>query len=213
MQKFIRGLLRGRVFIGGNFMSKLGAKIKHPKQQGEWAELCFMVRAAEKGLQVSKPWGETAHYHCGPSPFRKVCGKMEYRLSPFLRQSHRLDLEKGPGVTVEDLGSSTISGVEVEGKRVTRVIPEGTVGNDRPFATATELWHSKQLDVDVQVKRTDPRMGTRTPTMTEVSLSEPDPKYFRVPEGYRTEQRQPSKPLAPLASEPLSPAPTPPPNR
>jgi len=39
-----------------------GAKIKHPKLRGEWAELCFMVRAAEKGLQVSKPWGETARY-------------------------------------------------------------------------------------------------------------------------------------------------------
>jgi PD-(D/E)XK endonuclease len=39
-----------------------GARIKHPKLRGEWAELCFMVRAAEKGLQVSKPWGETARY-------------------------------------------------------------------------------------------------------------------------------------------------------
>lgn len=43
-------------------MSKFGARIKHPKLRGEWAELCFMVRAAEKGLRVSKPWGETAHY-------------------------------------------------------------------------------------------------------------------------------------------------------
>ena len=39
-----------------------GAKIKHPKLRGEWAELCFMVRAVEKGYQVSKPWGETARY-------------------------------------------------------------------------------------------------------------------------------------------------------
>jgi hypothetical protein len=43
-------------------MKNYGAKIKHPKLRGEWAELCFMVRAAEHGLQVSKPWGETAHY-------------------------------------------------------------------------------------------------------------------------------------------------------
>ncbi len=43
-------------------MTKDGAKIKHPKLRGEWAELCFMVRAAEKGLQVSKPWGEMARY-------------------------------------------------------------------------------------------------------------------------------------------------------
>jgi hypothetical protein len=44
------------------FMKNNGAGIKHPKLRGEWAELCFMVRAAENGLLVNKPWGETAHY-------------------------------------------------------------------------------------------------------------------------------------------------------
>jgi hypothetical protein len=39
-----------------------GMKIKHPKRRGEWAELRFMARAAEHGLQVTKPWGESAHY-------------------------------------------------------------------------------------------------------------------------------------------------------
>jgi PD-(D/E)XK endonuclease len=39
-----------------------GMKIKHPKLRGEWAELRFMTRAAEHGLCVSKPWGETARY-------------------------------------------------------------------------------------------------------------------------------------------------------
>jgi PD-(D/E)XK endonuclease len=39
-----------------------GMKIKHPKVRGEWAELQFMARAAEQGLQVIKPWGETARY-------------------------------------------------------------------------------------------------------------------------------------------------------
>ena len=38
-------------------------KIKHPKLRGEWAELRFMARAAEHGLQVTKPWGETARYN------------------------------------------------------------------------------------------------------------------------------------------------------
>ncbi len=39
-----------------------GIDIQHPKQRGEWAELCFMVRAAEHGLAVSKPWGDSAPY-------------------------------------------------------------------------------------------------------------------------------------------------------
>ena len=37
-------------------------KIKHPKLRGEWAELRFMTCAAEHGLCVTKPWGETARY-------------------------------------------------------------------------------------------------------------------------------------------------------
>jgi hypothetical protein len=43
-------------------MKNMGMNIKHPKLRGEWAELCFMTRAAEHGLRVSKPWGETAPY-------------------------------------------------------------------------------------------------------------------------------------------------------
>jgi len=37
-------------------------KITDKKLRGEWAELCFMVRAAEQGLQLSKPWGEMRSY-------------------------------------------------------------------------------------------------------------------------------------------------------
>jgi hypothetical protein len=35
------------------------------KQQGEWAELCFMARAAEIGLCVCKPYGDSAQYDVG----------------------------------------------------------------------------------------------------------------------------------------------------
>jgi PD-(D/E)XK endonuclease len=45
----------------GFLMNELAMKIKHHKR-GEWAELLFMARAAERGLCVSKPWGDTSHY-------------------------------------------------------------------------------------------------------------------------------------------------------
>jgi hypothetical protein len=35
---------------------------KTPKQRGEWVEMRFMARAAEEGLHVSKPWGESTAY-------------------------------------------------------------------------------------------------------------------------------------------------------
>jgi len=34
----------------------------HYKQQGEWAELLFMARAAEQGLTIARPWGDSSPY-------------------------------------------------------------------------------------------------------------------------------------------------------
>ena len=136
-------------------------------------------------------------------PIRR-CSRSEYRgrHTPFLPDPRRM-----PGYTVEDLGPSTISGIEVVGTRITRVYAEGTQGNDRPFTVSEEFWHSSALGVDVQVKRSDPRMGTRTTTMTEVSLGEPDPSYFQVPEGYTVVDRVApiDRPMGPAPPTPLTP--------
>lgn len=43
-------------------MNELAMQIKHAKVRGEWAELKFMAAAAEHGLHVTKPWGETTQY-------------------------------------------------------------------------------------------------------------------------------------------------------
>ena len=43
-------------------MTVNGASIKDTKKRGEWAELRFMARAAEHGLRVSKPWGDSSRY-------------------------------------------------------------------------------------------------------------------------------------------------------
>jgi len=132
-----------------------------------------------------------AHLQYTCTPIR-ICRKMGYRQWPEGRGPHagpypELNRATDRSVTVEDLGTANISGVEVQGKRLTKTIPENTVGNDRPFPSVEEVWHSKELDVDMQVKRTDPRFGTRTATMTEFNPGEPDPSYFQVPAGYRVE--------------------------
>ena len=33
-----------------------------PKEKGEWAEMRFMARAAEHGLRITKPWGDSSRY-------------------------------------------------------------------------------------------------------------------------------------------------------
>jgi hypothetical protein len=44
---------------------KCGRGFKTLKQQGEWAQLLFMARAAELGLAVSQPYGDSASYDVG----------------------------------------------------------------------------------------------------------------------------------------------------
>ncbi|HEY1462190.1 MAG TPA: group I intron-associated PD-(D/E)XK endonuclease [Terriglobales bacterium] len=39
--------------------------MKTCKERGEWAELCFMARAAERGYSVSRPHGDSAAYDVG----------------------------------------------------------------------------------------------------------------------------------------------------
>jgi len=134
------------------------------------------------------------HYQCISTV--RSCLKNNYQNAEISRGKFFTD--KAQGVTVEDLGSSTISGVEVQGERVTRVIPEGSIGNDRPITDITETWHSKALEVDMQVTRTDPRIGTRTISLTQINLVEPDPQYFQVPEGYTVRDPGPVGALVPV---------------
>lgn len=139
-------------------------------------------------------------YVCTPL---KVCRTVEYRDPSGLRRPPGLDASQSKSATVEDLGSTEMAGVQVEGKRTTRVIPEGTIGNDRPFTTVEEIWHSKDLDLDIQVIHSDPRAGTRTNTVSDLVLGEPDAKYFQIPAGYRIE------PMGHLAPQPYPLAPFP----
>jgi hypothetical protein len=84
----------------------------------------------------------------------------------------------------EQLGGKTIAGVYAEGIRITRTIPEGAEGNDRPMVRVDETWRSPELRIALFSINSDPRTGTRTTEVTELDRAEPDPAVFQVPEGY-----------------------------
>lgn len=42
-------------------MGKREPKIRDKKERGEWAEMVFMERAAERGIAVSRPWGTRSY--------------------------------------------------------------------------------------------------------------------------------------------------------
>src|SRR5271155_4390260 len=79
------------------------------------------------------------------------------------------------------LGTLKLDGLEVVGKREITTIAARVVGNPKPIVTVKEVWYSPELDLDVAIKKVDPRTGTLTREMKNLSRGEPDPKYFAVP--------------------------------
>jgi hypothetical protein len=88
-------------------------------------------------------------------------------------------------LTREDLGATTMNGLDVEYTRETRTFNAGAFGNNRPVAVVKEFWYSAKLEINLAVTRNDPRTNVQKLTLADLSLEEPDPARFAVPQGYR----------------------------
>ena len=82
------------------------------------------------------------------------------------------------------LGTQTIKGTLAYGRRTTQTIPAGEEGNEQPLVIVSEIWYSRELGLTLQSITDDPRTGKKTEEVEELSLSEPDPSLFALPEGY-----------------------------
>jgi hypothetical protein len=89
-----------------------------------------------------------------------------------------------PNTVTENLAMQTINGVQATGTRVTRTIPAGKIGNAQAIQTVHETWYSADLKMPVMVKTSDPRTGTTTRQLTNITRAEPDPALFQVPADY-----------------------------
>ena len=85
----------------------------------------------------------------------------------------------------EDLGTRDFEGVSAAGTRTVTTIPAGAIGNERAIEISYERWYSKELELVVYSKHSDPRMGEQTYRLTNIVRTEPDPSLFTVPQGYR----------------------------
>jgi hypothetical protein len=98
----------------------------------------------------------------------------------------------------EQLGSKVIEGVSADGVRHTITIPAGQIGNEKPIQILDEIWRSPELQVTVQSTHSDPRMGTTTSSLKNVSRAEPAATLFQVPPDYTVkEPPQPVRPPSP----------------
>ncbi len=95
--------------------------------------------------------------------------------------------EKNSTTKKEPLGTQTIEGVEAEGTRTTTTIPAGAIGNERQIDIVYERWYSKDLQLIVLSRHSDPRFGDQTYRLTNISRSEPDSSVFTVPADYKVQ--------------------------
>jgi hypothetical protein len=89
------------------------------------------------------------------------------------------------------LGFRNIDGIATEGTRTTFTI-EGR-GDGSRVEVVSERWHSRDLQVVVMTRRSDPRFGETVYRLTNVSYAEPSPDLFEVPAGF-TVQDRPARP-------------------
>jgi hypothetical protein len=148
---------------------------------GRGAERTVMIfdPVASKGY-VLDPSSRTARSTqipaARPSPNPEVKGRMARELA---------------SAKTEDLGTQMIQGVSAQGKRVTRTIPAGAVGNEKEIDIVTETWISPDLQVVVMSKTSDPRYGESVYQLNGIIRTEPDPALFTVPSDYTVKEGRP----------------------
>lgn len=85
----------------------------------------------------------------------------------------------------EDLGITTIQGIQVHGTRYTHTIPAGQFGNDRPLVHVEERWTAVDIpSLNVREILNDPQNGKETRELVKLDRNEPDPAIFQPPANY-----------------------------
>ncbi len=93
--------------------------------------------------------------------------------------------QRVPEPVVEQLGTTFMEGVAVEGTRATMTIPAGQIGNEQAISIVSERWMSSDLKVLVMSKQSDPRFGETTYRLTNLTRGEPPPQLFEVPADFQ----------------------------
>jgi len=147
--------------------------------------------------QVDDTVSKVVHVYVMHEPNRKL-PTAEEAAEQMNRSQMAARTQKNNEVRIENLGSKTVAGVQVEGVRRVRTIPAGEEGNDLPMEVIDEQWSSKALSLILRRIDDDPRRGRTTVEFEDLSLSEPDPAVFAAPAGYKiVEQHQVETTVAP----------------
>lgn len=134
-------------------------------------------------LEYSDP---ATHELIACNPFQHICRIMNYFMPESVSMRPVGPFDNGKRIlTRQDLGRSTIEGLDVIGTLETITIKAGATGNNQPIKSTKEFWYSPLLGINVLVKRSDPRSGTQIFAASEIKVSEqPDARLFTPPADY-----------------------------
>ena len=90
-----------------------------------------------------------------------------------------------PDFKSESLGTQTIQGIEVVGRRTTTTWSAESQRDGKVLVSIEEMWMSDPLGMAPLIKRTDFRWGTDTQQLENIQREEPDASLFVVPPDYR----------------------------
>ncbi len=98
----------------------------------------------------------------------------------------------------EDLGYTTLNGMQAKGTRVTRAVPAEASTTGKPEKIVDEIWYSEDLHMNLLERHTDVRGGVQTLAILSIQRKEPPASLFEVPAGYKTVD------MTPPANAPVS---------
>ncbi len=84
--------------------------------------------------------------------------------------------------STSSLGTKTMDGVQVEGKRTTRTAPDG-MGSEAA-QSVSETWYSPELKITMSSETNDGPRGRSSMRVTNLVRSEPAPELFQIPADY-----------------------------
>ncbi len=148
-------------------------------------------------IQIADPTQQTL-YNC--NMFTHICDFLRYDPLRDLAAAAPETAVNGPlrgdrgSIQTEDLGTRILVNMDTHGRRVTRTIAAGAMGNDAPVAEVRETWRSDALAINLLSIRSGPLIGTQTFTITELDAQPPDPALFEPPSGFQIRDVRESRP-------------------
>jgi hypothetical protein len=89
-----------------------------------------------------------------------------------------------PWVYVDDLGTTTLNGLQAKGTRRTFVVSAAASGTGQPVEVVDENWYAEDLHINLLLRHSDPRSGVQTVGLSALKREEPPASLFEIPQGY-----------------------------